>query len=424
MVDHSCFWESTISRSEPGKIDSIPEKCDVLIIGGGFNGISAAYHLNKLGAQVVVVEEKFVGWGASGRNGGMALTGLKESASTLISKYGIKKAREFFEQSLSAVELVENLLKEESFDADLFKTGHIEVAKKKTHLKNLAEDQAALKDYFGYQTHLLSPADLGEEISSQRYHGGLLDERSVSLNPLKFVTQLAEIAKVQGVIILEGLRVDSVNCVDEGITAKTSFGEIKAGHCILCTSAYTGKEFPEWIESHFKIGSYVLATEVLKFPATDLIHHRRAIFDTMNFLSYYRITSDNRLLFGGRALFERESARSITQSEPILREMMTDVFPELHDVRISHVWGGTLDITLSKMPVFAVNRKITYSIGFAGHGISLATYFGKLIANHLSGVKTSNPFQIESIGAVPFARIQNAYLPFVEKYYRILDNIN
>lgn len=424
MVEHTCFWDSTISRSETKIIDAFPEKCDVLIIGGGFNGISAAYHLNKMGAKVVVLEAKHVGWGASGRNGGMALTGLKESASTLISKYGIKKAKEFFDHSLVAVDLVKNLVRDENLQPELLSTGHIEVAKKEKHLTYLFEDHSALKEHFGYETQLLSAEDLRDEISSKRYFGGLLDEKSVSLNPLKFVRQLAEVAGKSGVSILEDVRVEKLKHFKNGLIAKTRFGDIKSDHCILCTSAYTSQEFSGWTDSHLKIGSYVLTTERLPFPAEELIRRRRAIFDTMNFLSYYRLTSDNRLLFGGRALFDKESPSSIAQSEPILREMMLDVFPELREVSTSHVWGGTLDITLNKMPVFATREKITFSIGFAGHGISLATYFGLLVANQLNGDKTSSPFQVDSIKNVPFSKFQNAYLPLVEKYYRIIDKIN
>lgn len=424
MVELSSYWETTISRDEDRKIENIPSSCDVLIIGGGINGVSAAYHLTKLGVRVLLIEQHRIGWGASGRNGGMVLTGLKQSPSTLIDKYGINEAKNYFYHSLQAVDLVKEIITKEKFLVDAFATGHIEVANKQSHFDRLKKDNEILTNYFDHKSILLSARELNEELRSTPYFGGLLDEKSLNINPLKFVTQLADKAKKQGATIVEQLSVDSIEKIADGVIARTRFGDIKAKHLILNTSAYTGREFPAYRTTHLKIGSYILVTDILPFSGSELIRMKRAIFDSMNFLSYFRLTFDNRLLFGGRAIFGQESDKNIFNSVEILRNMMIKVFPTLHKTKINHIWGGTLDITINKKPVFCTTNEVTFSVGFAGHGIALATYFGKLIANKIIGAECSNPFEVKRINPVPFSYLQNAYLPFIEKYYRVLDIIN
>lgn len=424
MAEASNYWETTVKRAEITKQFELPENCDVVIIGGGFNGVSTAYHLARRGVAVVLLEDYEIGWGASGRNGGMALTGLKESASTLVQKYGLEKARAYFHASVDAVELVRGLIKEENLRIDLSETGHIEVASKPSHFQAFIQEQKLLREQFSHSVDLLSTGELVNEIGASKYHGGIFDSRSLSLNPLQFVTELGRVASKNGAKIFENLSANKIEQIGGKHQVSTNDGTITCDHLVLCTSAYSDHRLQPRQKSHLKIGSYVLATEPLSFDGSELIRQQRSVYDTLNFLSYYRITADNRLLFGGRAVFAPESDENIQGSEKILREMMLDVYPNLKNLKMDYVWGGTLDVTINKMPSFATRNNVTFSIGFAGHGISIATYFGQQIARSILGDDQKCVFQTPITKTVPFWALRKVYLPFVEKYYRYLDKIN
>lgn len=424
MTEFSNYWETTVNRTEPTQDFEFPEHCDVLIVGGGFNGVSTAFHLARRGVKVVLLEEHVIGWGASGRNGGMALTGLKESFGTLIQKYGLGTAKEQYSASLEAVELVRGLIKKERLAVDMVETGHIETASKKSHFDGFLSEQKLLDEHLGHRVGIFSADELRGELRTDNYYGGIFDPQSVSLNPLQYVTELARAARGYGAIMLEGVAV--LKIWSEGGTTKviTTKGEITSDRLVLSSSAYSDMRLAPLQKTHIKIGSYVLATEPLPFDGKELIKNDRSIYDTLNFLSYYRVTADNRMLFGGRAVFAPESDANIRDSARILREMMLHVFPELDQLKIDHVWGGTLDVTLNKMPSFTEKRSTIFSVGFAGHGISIATYFGMRIAEKILGSKDRSVFEVPFTRNVPFWTLRNAYLPFVEKYYRFLDNIN
>lgn len=424
MIKFTNYWETTIDHSSSKTEVELPEKCDVLIIGGGSNGVSTAFHLAKQGVNVVLIEKYHIGWGASGRNGGMALTGLKEGGGTLIKKYGVEKARAYYHASLDAVDLVRTIIDNEQLPVDVARTGHIEVASKLSHFEGFKQEQTILYKHFGHETQLLTKHELNSELSSDIYYGGLVDGRSIGLNPLQYVTELAKKAEQCGAMVVENCGVIKVTDQQNANKVVTTRGVIECAHLVLSTSAYTEEEFGNRKNSHIKIGSYVMTTEILPFDGEELIRDQRSIYDTLNFLSYYRVTADNRLLFGGRAVFDRESELNIKKSAEILRQMMLNVFPALQKVKVDHVWGGSLDITLNKMPSLQTDNNITFSVGYAGHGISISTYYGKLIADSLTGNETQSPFLVKKIPTVPMPHLQKAYLPIVEKYYRWLDKIN
>lgn len=419
------FWLTTLTTPLLAERSPLPEQVvDVAVIGGGFTGLAAAWQLAKRGASVVVLESESAGWGASSRNGGMVLTGLKVGIETLIARYGRERTRRMFAASLAAIECVESLVKSENIACDFARHGHLEVAYKPAHYAYFQHNAELLAKEFNHSVRVIPKSDLRAEIGSPAYHGGLVDEISAGVNPARYVAGLAQAAQRAGAIICAGTRVTQLGRHQAGWQIQTERGVVRAHQVFVATSGYTGAATPALRKKIIPIGSFIIATDPLpEALAREVSPRDRMIFDSKNFLYYFRLTPDRRMLFGGRAAFFPATARTVHDSAEILRAGMVKVYPQLREVGVKFVWGGTLDFAFDLMPHAGQRDGLHYALGYAGHGVALATYLGIQMARTLLGDPVDNPFAEVPFPGAPLGLYDGRpwFLPLAGAWYKFLD---
>ncbi|HET7207222.1 MAG TPA: FAD-binding oxidoreductase [Terriglobales bacterium] len=406
----------------------LPEKTDVAILGAGFTGLSAARTLARRGARVTVLEGETIGWGASSRNGGMVLTGLKLGVNTLISRYGREKTQQMYAASVDSIRCVEELVRDEEIDCDFSRTGHLEVACKQKHFDDYARQAEVIAREFSHQLRVVPRSELRGEIGSDIYYGGMVDEVSAGVNPARYVAGLGRAAQRAGACIYERARVDEITRSAQdgtsGWSLSTSRGKVWAHDVMIGTSGYTGRVTPGLRKKIIPIGSYIIVTEVLpEALAQELSPRNRMIFDSKNYLYYYRLTPDRRMLFGGRAAFFPESGDTIRRSAEILRRGMIDVYPQLKNAKMDYVWGGTLDFAFDIMPHAGKFDGMYYALGYAGHGVAMATYLGQKVAEFICTGHDESPYAGIPFPGAPLGLYNGNpwFLPFAGVYYKFLD---
>jgi glycine/D-amino acid oxidase-like deaminating enzyme len=424
------FWLETV---ELPRIDErpLPETADVAVIGGGFTGLSAARTLAKHGVRVAVLEAHHVGWGASSRNGGMVLTGLKLGIPKLIARYGKETTRRMYDASLASIDCVEQIVREEKIKCDFSRCGHLEVACKAKHFEEFRRYAEVVAREFGHILRIIEKKDLQCEIGSTIYHGGMVDESSAGVNPARYVAGLANAAFRAGAEILENTRVEqmerSVRQGSTGWSLTTSRGTLWAREVFVATSGYTSPVTKSFQKRIIPIGSYIIVTEILpEALARELSPRNRMIFDSKNYLYYYRLTPDGRMLFGGRAAFFPENQNTIRDSAKILQRGMLEVYPQLRSTSVEYVWGGTLDFAFDIMPHAGKLDGLHFSMGYAGHGVAMATYLGQKMAQAIVTGHDENPFGSISFPGAPLG-IYNGkpwFLPLAGAWYKLLDWIS
>jgi glycine/D-amino acid oxidase-like deaminating enzyme len=420
------YWLDTVTMPE-GSPGAQHERADIAIIGAGFTGLSAARTIAQRGVRVVVLEAETIGWGASSRNGGMVLTGMKLSPEVLTKRYGLERTQRMFAASLASIDFVEKLVHDEQIECDFSRCGHLEVANKQSHFDAYGRSAELLARDFNHQLRIIPRSELPGEIGAHIYYGGLVDELSAGVNPARYVAGLGRAALRAGACVCEHSRVLSIGRNGSGFALSTSQGKLEAKQVLIATSGYTGKLSRPLQKRIIPIGSYIIATEVLDGAvARELIPHNRMVYDSLNFLHYWRLTPDNRMLFGGRAAFFPETTDTIRKSERILLRDLIAIHPQLKNVKVDYAWGGTLDFTFDIMPHAGEFDGVHYALGYAGHGVAMASYLGHIMGEKLSGGSTENPFEGVPFPGAPLGLYngQPWFLPFAGAYYKMLDWIS
>ena len=356
---------------------------DVCIIGGGYTGLSSAIHLRKAGYSVALLEANKVGWGASGRNGGHVGTGQRADQETLEKLVGLDHAKALWQLGLEAVDTVCDLVSEFQIDCEL-KTGNLHVASKAKERPWLIEEAEHLQKVYDYQQiRYVDSAELTDMTSGQGFHGGVLDEGSRHLHPLNYALGLAKAADTLGAELYEGSRVLSYT---EGhqVCVKTDSGTVKSKYLVLACNGYLEKLEPRTAGRIMPINNYMLATEPLpEALARRLIRDDTSMSDSLFVIDYWKLSADNRMLFGGGESYSRRFPADIGN---FVRKYMLRIYPELETTRIDYGWGGTLAITLNRMPDFGrLSSQVFYAHGYSGHGVPTATLAGKLLAEVIAG---------------------------------------
>lgn len=356
---------------------------DVCIIGGGYTGLSTAIHLRQRGYSVILLEANKVGWGASGRNGGHVGTGQRAEQAELENMVGLDHARALWQLGLEAVDTVCALIDEHEIDCEL-KHGNLHVACKPAEQAGLQQEVEHLSSVYGYQQiRFVERTELARMTSGQGFHGGTLDSGARHLHPLNYALGLARAATALGARLHEGSRVLSYT---EGgkVQVKTDSGEVRADYLVLACNGYLEKLEPRTAGRIMPINNYMLATEPLaEERARRLIRDDVSMSDSLFVINYWKLSADNRLLFGGGESYSRRFPRDIGQ---FVRKYMLRIYPELADTRIEYGWGGTLAITMNRMPDFGrLSSRVFYAHGYSGHGVPIATLAGKLLAEVISG---------------------------------------
>jgi glycine/D-amino acid oxidase-like deaminating enzyme len=363
-MDSLSYWADTTEKGKSYSDHPLPESVDCAIIGGGMTGISAAYHMASDGLNVALLEREHLGWGASSRNGGMAIPGIKHKVATLFKQHGLEATRRMFHASFESVELLKKLIDQKGIDCDLQETGSFAAAYRPSHFESQKKWQRTLADEFGHSTRLVPPGRMKEELGTDRYYGGLVDESSVGVHPAKFVFGMVRCADEAGASLHEKAAAGAIRRTAGGFEVETARGSVRAKEVLIATNGYTGDLTPKLRRRVIPLGSYIIVTEPLDGALADrIIPNRRMIYDTKNVLFYFRILPDNRMMFGGRVSFTPTNSQ---RSGELLRKGMVGLFPELNGVRVEYSWGGMLGMSFDRMAHTGTMDGMHYSLGYSG----------------------------------------------------------
>jgi glycine/D-amino acid oxidase-like deaminating enzyme len=427
MRKERIYWHDTVKMPSGYDRNPLPEKVDVAVTGSGITSLSAALTLAKRGVSVAVLEAESIGWGASSRNGGMVLTGLKIPMQTAIKRYGRDFARRLFQCSLDSIDAVENICKEEGINCGFARTGHLLTANKPKHYDLLAEEVEFMAKEFDHAVRLVPRNEQRAEIGSDLYYGALVDEVSAGLNPAQYVTGLAGAAEKAGATLHALARVIRLGRGEKRFLVETERGSLTAENVFVATNGYTDSVTPKLHRKIMPIGSFIIASEPLSDElAHELSPHNRMIFDFKHFLNYFRLSDDKRMIFGGRAAFFPENERTVRQSADILRREMVEVYPQLRDAKVEYAWGGTLGFAFDLMTHVGDMDGMYYALGYAGHGVAMGTYLGKTVAKAmLEGTIKDHPFADFPFPDAPLGLYNGNpwFLPLVGAWHRFLDVI-
>jgi gamma-glutamylputrescine oxidase len=358
-------------------------RADVCVIGGGIAGCSTALDLATRGYRVVLLEAQRVGWGASGRSGGQAIFGFGTSQKSIAAQVGPAAAQRMWDVSIEALALLRQRVAQHAIDCDL-NWGHLHVATKPRQRRELEELQHELAQDYGHRaTRLLERAEVESLLATHRYCAGLLDPGSGHLHPLNYTLGLARAAEAAGVRICESSAATSIS-PGNPVRIRTDRGGVTADHAVLTRGGYVDglRTAADW--RVMPVGTYVVSTVPLgEERISALMRENFAVADVNFVLDYFRRSADHRLLFGGRVSYSGIDTHDTGRAT---RARMIRVFPQLADVRLDHVWGGYVDITMSRAPDFGrIAPNVLYLQGFSGHGIALAGMAGRLAAEAIAG---------------------------------------
>lgn len=390
LTRHS-YYEATVTRPKPSLALAGRTGADVCVVGGGYAGLSAALELAERGYSVVLLEAQRAGWGASGRNGGLALSGFGFAGQEAIEvQLHREDARRAWDISVEAMQLLQRRIARHTIECE-YTSGQLTLAvnaRKARTLETWADNLA--RDY-DYPLQYIRAAEMDNWIASKRFHAAVFDSLSGHLHPLKFCLGLAAAAHAAGVSIFDNSAVIEVQRGDQPVV-KTAHGAVVCRYVVLAGNVYlhefsadAGKRIaPEIASRIMPVGTYIITTEAMdRERAEALLRQRAAAYDTNLVLDYFRVTADNRLLFGGG-----ESYSTLTPPKllALMRQRMLAVFPQLHDLAVPYVWGGFVDITMNQAPDFGrLGSNIYYLQGFSGHGLALSVMAGKLVAETIAG---------------------------------------
>ncbi len=357
--------------------------CDVCVAGGGYTGLSAALHLAQRGYAVVLIEAQRLGWGASGRNGGQVGSGQRVDQDRLETMLGRDHARALWDLAQAAKARVRALIAEHGIDCD-YRPGVLHAdLKPRLVPHSLAYAEKLNRDYGYGDIRGVERDEIRAMLATDAYHGGTLDMGAGHLHALNYALGLARAAQKAGVRIFERTRMTG-HSDGPRVRVATDRGQINARFLLLGCNGYLGNIEPRVAARVMPINNFILTTEPLGGDrARSLIRDDVAVADSKFVINYFRRTADHRLLFGGG---ETYGYRFPADPAALPRKAMLAIYPQLKDARIDHAWGGTLAITMRRLPNFQRLAANVFSVsGYSGHGIALASLAGEILAETVAG---------------------------------------
>ncbi|CAM3501940.1 NAD(P)/FAD-dependent oxidoreductase [Halomonas lysinitropha] len=381
--DHTASWYAATANTAPERPALEGEvRCDVCVVGAGFTGISAALHLAEQGFSVVVLESVRVGYGASGRNGGQIVNSYSRDMGVIEEKYGADTARALGDMAFEGNRIIRERVERYAIDCDL-RDGNLFAACNEKQMQGLREHKALWERYGYRELELLDGQAVKREVNTERYTGALVDHGGGHLHPLNLVLGQAAAVEALGGRLFEYSPVTGLEH-GEPVVVSTAGGRVRAERVVMAGNAYLKGVLPEIEGRSMPCGTQIITTAPLgEERARELIPNGLAVEDCNYLLDYYRLTADNRLLYGGGVNYGGSDPADI---EGVVRPKMLTTFPSLADVKVDYAWSGTFLMTLNRLPQFGVvNDNVYYAQGYSGHGVTCTHLAGKLIAEVMTG---------------------------------------
>lgn len=424
MTEHTTsYYAASANQYEPFPQLNESVTCDVCVVGGGYTGLSSALHLSEMGYDVVLLESARIGFGASGRNGGQLVNSYSRDIDVIERRYGPEAAKMLGSMMFEGGEIIRERIKRYQIDCD-YRPGGLFVAMNHKQLETLEEQKANWERYGNTQLELLDASELKREVNSDRYVGALLDHSGGHIHPLNLAIGEANAIRLNGGRIFEQSPVTHIEHANPAIVS-TEKGKVTAKYVIVAGNAYLGNKLePELAKRSMPCGTQVLTTEPLgEELARSLIPKNYCVEDCNYLLDYYRLTADNRLLYGGGVVY---GARDPADIERLVMPNLLKTFPQLKGVKIDYSWTGNFLLTLSRLPqVGRLDKNIYYSQGCSGHGVTYTHLAGRLIAELLRGdAERFNTFA--NLPHYPFPGGRTFRIPFTAMgaaYYSLRDRL-
>jgi len=418
------WWEAY--RPTAGELVDVPRTARVAIVGGGYAGLSAALELAKHGIDAVVLEANELGSGASTRNGGAVSGGVNVGKSFSGKTLAVDRDRvdRILSDAADAFGLIDRLIDEERIACFWEKPGRFVGAWAKRHYDTQSHQLAMLNEAARAGAYMMPRERQREEIASDYYFGGMVVERSGKLHPALYYKGLLDACRRRGVPVCARAAVTRIGREGSGWRVETGRGTLSAGDVVVATNGYTGNLTPALRRRVVPIASHIIATEELPPDlAASLIPKARTLSDTKRVLCYYRMSPDGRrMVFGGRARFTQVDA---TVSAPILHRYMTDRFPQLRGVKVTHAWTGNVAFTLDALPHMGCRDDLHYCLGCNGSGVAMMTYLGWQTARKIARVANyACSFDTEEFPDHLLYSGNPWFLPAVGGYYRLRDHLD
>ena len=373
------------TRNHTGDFPTLEEQveCDVCVIGAGYTGLSSALFLAEAGYSVTVLEAAKVGFGASGRNGGQLVNSYSRDVDVIESRYGDKTAEVLGSMMFEGADIIRQRIQHYDIQCD-YRPGGIFAALNKKQLKGLTEQKNSWERYGNQNLTLLDAQDIKREVGCENYVGGLLDMQGGHIHPLNLALgEASAIIGLGGKIFEQSAAVEIT--YGEPITVRTAKGVVRAKYLLIAGNAYLPQNLDSRVTSKsMPCGSQIVVTEPLaENVARSLITHNYCVEDCNYLLDYYRLTADNRLLYGGGVVY---GAREPDDIEQLIKPKILKTFPQLKDVKIDYRWTGNFLLTMSRMPQFGrIEKNAYYMQGYSGHGVTCSHLAGKLISEMIRG---------------------------------------
>jgi gamma-glutamylputrescine oxidase len=398
---------------------------DVAIVGGGYTGLIAAHHLGRAGVSCAVLEANDVGWGASGRNGGMAVLRYKTSWAALARELGDERTRACHQLLLEAIDLLEGVVAEYAIDCGFSRCGHITAASGRRAVAMLQADVQWLSSIGDRVPRMLGADETRELTGTGAYLDGYLDSRAGGIHPLNYVRGLAAGVAGKGVPIFVDTPVDALRDENDGIVLETPRGVVRAKQALVATNAYTElTRFGMDLGSRIvPVSTSIITTQPLPQSALDsILPQRHVVSDTRHLLNYFRIAAGDRLLYGGRGSLTGRESPEVYKG---LERKLAETFPALPGVAIDHRWSGKVAVTLDDFPhVGRLSPRVAYAMGYGGRGVVLTSLLGRMLAQLAMGeTLDAGPMGPAAFTRIPLQAIRIPAMKTVAGYYGLLDRL-
>lgn len=399
------------------------QQADVAIIGGGFTGLSAAYHLARAGIACAVFEAHDIGWGASGRNGGMAVLRYKTPWAVLARRHGEAVARRLHALLLEALDGLEATVADLGINCDFSRYGHLTAANGRSAIEMLEADVQWLRAIGDRTPRMLGREETAELAGTGCYLGGYLDSRAGGIHPLNYARGLAAGLSDMGIPLFAGTAVTALHEDAQGVSLDTSGGRVRANQVLICTNAYT-ELFPfdpDLQRRIVPVSTSVITTEPLSDSSLRaVLPQGHLVSDTRHLLNYYRIAPGNRLLFGGRGSLTGRESREVYKG---LEGKFFETFPALAGTAIDHRWSGRVAVTMDDFPhVGRLSPRVAYAMGYGGRGVALSALLGRMLGELAQGRgMDAGPMSAAAFAPIPFHALRIPAMKAVAGYYRLLD---